>query len=123
MPYQPRELLPLSLTACDISLVSLIPDADYIVAPSKLYGMLAAGRAIVAISSPNSYIDQLLTTHGCGINSPSKNPQNLANLIGELAKNPLKVKTMGEKARQLYQTKYKFKRALDEYENILFSDN
>jgi len=120
LPYQSRELLPLSLTACDISLVSLIPGADYIVAPSKLYGMLAAGRAIVAISSPNSYIDQLLTSYSCGINSPPNNPQNLANLISELSKNPLTVKIMGEKAHQLYQTKYKFKRALDEYENILF---
>ncbi|MFN7528469.1 MAG: glycosyltransferase family 4 protein, partial [Dolichospermum sp.] len=49
LPYQPRELLPLSLTACDISLVSLIPGAELIVAPSKLYGMLSAGRGIISI--------------------------------------------------------------------------
>lgn len=120
LPYQPRELLPLSLTACDLSLVSLIAGAEAIVAPSKLYGMLAAGRAIVAISSPNSYIEQLLKTYGCGVNSPSNNSQHLANLIVELSSDPLKVKVMGEKARQLYESKYTFKRALDEYEQILF---
>ncbi|MBN3894905.1 MAG: glycosyltransferase family 4 protein [Nostoc sp. NOS(2021)] len=120
LPYQPRELLLLTLTACDVSIVSLIPGAECLVAPSKLYGMFAAGRGIIAISSPNSYIDQLLTNYGCGINSPPNNPQHLADLILKLANEPVKVKIMGEKARQLYETRYKFKRALDEYEKLLF---
>jgi glycosyltransferase involved in cell wall biosynthesis len=123
LPYQPRELLPLSLTACDISLVSLIPGAESIVAPSKLYGMLAAGRGIIAISMPNSYIDKLLTTSGCGLNTPPNNPENLAKLINELANDKLKVKVMGEKARQLYKSKYTFQRALKEYQQILFEDD
>ena len=120
LPYQPREILHLSLTACDLSLVSLIPGAESIVAPSKLYGMLAAARGIIAISSANSYIDQLLTNSGCGINTPPNNPQHLANLINELASDSIKVKLMGEKARQVYESKYTFKRALAEYEKILF---
>ncbi|MEH2051622.1 glycosyltransferase family 4 protein [Nostoc sp.] len=122
LPYQPRELLPLSLTACDLSLVSLIPGAESIVAPSKLYGMLAAGRGIIAISAPNSYIDQLLTTSGCGINIPPNNPEHLAKLISELANDNSKVRVMGEKARQLYKSRYTFQRALEEYQQILFED-
>ncbi len=120
LPYQPRELLSLSLTACDATLVSLIPGAESIIAPSKLYGMLASGRAIISISSPDSYIDQLLTNNGCGINSPSNQPQQLANLIRELAQEPQKVKVMGERARQLYEQKYTFNRAINEYEKLLF---
>ena len=120
LPYQPREILHLSLTACDLSLVSLIPGAESIVAPSKLYGMLAAARGIIAISSANSYIDQLLTNSGCGINTPPNNPQHLANLINELASDSIKVKLMGEKARQVYESKYTFKRALAEYEKLVF---
>ncbi len=122
LPFQPRENISLSLTACDISLVSLIPGAESIVAPSKLYGMLAAGRGIIAISSPNSYIDQLLTTYDCGVNSPPHNPQHLANVIIELSHQPLKIKAMGEKARLLYESKYTFEHALDEYETLLFKD-
>ncbi|MEI1376496.1 glycosyltransferase family 4 protein [Nostoc sp. UHCC 0926] len=120
LPYQPREILHLSLTACDLSLVSLIPGAESIVAPSKLYSMLAAGRGIIAISSANSYIDQLLTNSGCGINTPPNNPQHLANLINELASDSIKVKLMGEKSRQVYESKYTFKQALAEYEKLLF---
>jgi glycosyltransferase involved in cell wall biosynthesis len=82
--------------------------------------MLAAGRGIIAISSPNSYIDQLLTNSGCGINTPPNNPQRLADIINELASDSAKVKLMGEKARQIYESQYTFKRALADYEKILF---
>ncbi len=119
LPYQPRELLPLSLTACDISLVSLIPGAESIVAPSKLYGMLAAGRGIISISVPNSYIDKLLTNSGCGINVPPDDPQQLANIICQLTSDNQRVKSMGEIARHFYETRYTFKRALEEYEKLL----
>lgn len=120
LPYQPRELLPLSLTACDISLVSLIPGAESIVAPSKLYGMLSAGRGIISICVPNSYIDKLLTNSGCGVNVPPDDPQQLADIIRQLASDNQRVKSMGEIARQLYETRYTFKRALEEYEKLIF---
>ena len=120
LPYQPKELLPLSLTACDISLVSLISSAESIVAPSKLYGMLAAGRGIISISVPNSYIDKLLTDSGCGINIPHGDPQTLADIILQLANDNQRVKSMGEIASQLYETRYTFKRALDDYEKLIF---
>jgi glycosyltransferase involved in cell wall biosynthesis len=120
LPYQPRELLPLSLTACDISLVSLIPGAESIVAPSKLYGMLAAGRGIISISVPNSYIDKLLTNSGCGVNVPPDNPQQLADIILQLARDNERVKSMGKMVLQLYETRYTFRRALEEYEKLIF---
>jgi glycosyltransferase involved in cell wall biosynthesis len=120
LPYQPRELLPLSLTACDVSLVSLIAGAESIVAPSKLYGMLAAGRGIISISVPNSYIDKLLTNSGSGVNVSPDDPQQLADIIRQLASDSQRVKSMGEIARQLYETRYTFKRSLDEYERLIF---
>lgn len=122
LPFQPREILPLSFTACDISLVSLIPGAENIVAPSKLNGMLAAGRGIISLTAPNSYIDQLLTTSGSGINTPPNQPEQLADLILELSQQPEKVRIMGEKARQLYESRYRFERALKEYEQLLFEE-
>lgn len=119
LPPQPRETIGRTLTACDVSLVSLIEGAEQIIAPCKLYGMLASGRAIVSISSPNSYIDRLISTYECGINSPPKQPQQLANLLQELIAAPLRVKAMGEKSRKLYEEKYTFGRALHEYEQLL----
>ncbi|MEQ9552801.1 MAG: glycosyltransferase family 4 protein [Coleofasciculus sp. G3-WIS-01] len=121
LPFQPREMIPLSLTACDVSLVSLIEGAEEIIAPCKLYGMLAAGRAILSISSTGSYIEQLLNDYSCGINCPPHNPQQLADTIAKLAADPERVTAMGKRARQLYEEKYTFSRALDEYEKLLFN--
>lgn len=121
LPFQPRDLLSQSLTACDVSLVSLIEGAEEIIAPCKLYGMLAAGRAILSISSTGSYIDQLLNEYNCGINCPPHNPQQLADTITKLAADPERVIAMGKRARQLYEEKYTFSRALDEYEKLLFN--
>lgn len=121
LPFQPRDVLSQSLTACDISLVSLIEGAEEIIAPCKLYGMLAAGRAVLSISSTGSYIDQLLNDYSCGINCPPHNHQQLADMIATLATDPEQVAAMGQRARQLYEEKYTFSHALDEYEKLLFS--
>lgn len=82
--------------------------------------MLAAGRGIISISVPNSYIDKLLTDSGCGINIPHGDPQALADIILQLANDNQRVKSMGEIASQLYETRYTFKRALDDYEKLIF---
>lgn len=122
LPFQPREMIPLSLTACDISLVSLVEGADRIIAPCKLYGMLASSRAIVAISSPGSYIEKLLTQYDCGVNCPPDSPDRLVEIIDRLSQDPERVKLMGKNARKLYEEKYTFGRALNEYEKLLFLD-
>jgi hypothetical protein len=51
-PYQERAQLPLSLTAPDAHLVTLRPEWEGLVMPSKLYGVLAAGRPVLFIGDP-----------------------------------------------------------------------
>lgn len=119
LPFQPRELLAQTLTACDVAIVSLVKGAEQIVAPCKLYGMLASGRAIVAISEHGSYIDNLLISGDCGINCPPGNSEELANILQEFSTSPKRVKTMGLNAHKLYLEKYTLNRALEEYEAVL----
>ncbi len=47
--YQPAELLSDSLAAADAHFVSLLPALEGLIVPSKLYGILAAGRPVVFI--------------------------------------------------------------------------
>ena len=119
LPFQPRELLSQTLTACDVALVSLVKGAEQIVAPCKLYGMLASGRAIVAISEQGSYIDNLLTSGDCGINCSPGNYEQLADILQTLSISPERVKTMGLNSHKLYLEKYTLNRALREYEAVL----
>lgn len=122
LPLQPRDRIPLTFTACDVSLVSLIEGAEQIVCPSKLYGILAAGRPIVAISAKDSYIDVMLSKYNCGVNCPPHQPEKLAVVLKQLANEPQTVKLLGENAKNLYKQQYVFDRALDEYEKLFFSD-
>ena len=59
LPYQARENLPFSLTACDVSIVSISEGMEGLVAPSKLYSALASGRPIASICPENSYLNEI----------------------------------------------------------------
>ena len=120
LPFQPRPQLSLTLTACDLSLMGVIPGAEHIIAPCKLYGMLAAGRGIVSLSSSGSYLEQLLSQYNCGVNLPPQDPMNLASCIQSLSTNLERVATLGYNAHQLYKERYQVDRAIREYENVLF---
>src|ERR1043166_6845852 len=52
-PYQPKELLHESFAAADAFLVWLKPGLEGYIVPSKLYGILAAGRPCVAAVDPS----------------------------------------------------------------------
>ncbi len=64
--YQDYEDLPFSLTSGDLALVSIAEGAANLVAPSKLYGHLAAGTPIGVISPANSYLEKLVTFNKIG---------------------------------------------------------
>ena len=52
MPYQPRERLPDSLGTAHIHYVGLATGLSGFVVPSRLYGILAAGRPVIVAADP-----------------------------------------------------------------------
>lgn len=48
-PYQPRETLGQLISLGDMHLVLMVPGFEGIILPSKLYGILAAGRPVVFV--------------------------------------------------------------------------
>jgi len=66
LPYQPEESLRFSLTAAHVHLVTLKPDMTGLSVPSKIYGVLAAGRPVIFIGSENSEAARLIREARCG---------------------------------------------------------
>jgi glycosyltransferase involved in cell wall biosynthesis len=66
LPYQDKETLPYSLGCADIGVVTLSQGAENISVPSKTYYMLAAGSAILALSSKESELGILIENYQCG---------------------------------------------------------
>lgn len=119
LPYQDRTNLPYSLTACDLALVSIAPGMEGIVAPSKLYGVMAAGRAIAAICEPHSYLRELLVEATCGACFDNQDSYSLANFIRHLASNPDLAKNMGASGRQYLETHFTPQIIAQQYSKVL----
>lgn len=100
LPYQDQVNLPYSLTACDLALVSIAPGLEGVVAPSKLYGIMAAGKAIAAICEPHSYLRQIVNDAGCGAYFDNDRSQDLAEFIMSLAADPEVAIDMGNAGRK-----------------------
>lgn len=99
LPYQEREVLPYSLTACDLSLVSVSPGMESLIAPSKLYSALAAGRPIAAICPTQSYLNQLIADARCGATFTNNDSFALAQFIRLLMTDAPLAAQMGQAGR------------------------
>lgn len=123
LPFQPKKDLPNSLTACDLSLVTISEGMEGLVAPSKLYGILASGRAVAAICEKHSYLCQLLADAGCGQTFVNGDSQGLANYIRFLAAHPEQVETMGQAGRRYLQTHFTPEVIAKEYAKVLLGSS
>jgi glycosyltransferase involved in cell wall biosynthesis len=99
LPYQDKENLPYSLTACDLSLITIAAGMEGLVVPSKLYGMLAAGRPVVAICESHSYLKPLISKAQCGAAFEIGNSNGLAEFIRYLSRDRETAEKMGMSGR------------------------
>jgi glycosyltransferase involved in cell wall biosynthesis len=119
LPYQDKEVLPFSLTACDLSLVSILPNVGDTIAPSKMYGILAAGRPVVAICPPDSYLREIVDEGDCGAYFDNGDAQGLADYICWLTLNPQIQEKLGKNARKLLELHYTVDKAVPKYIDAL----
>jgi glycosyltransferase involved in cell wall biosynthesis len=119
LPYQNKQNLPYSLTACDLSLVSISPGMEGLVAPSKLYAYLAAGRPVGVICEAYSYLRTIVTEAGCGEAFNNGDAAGLATFIRHLATNPRIVKQMGQAGRHYLQTHFTPELIAKQYSKLL----
>jgi glycosyltransferase involved in cell wall biosynthesis len=102
-PHQPAEQLAESLSVPDIHLISLRPEFEGLVVPSKLYGILAAGRPALFIGDKDGEVARLLRQADCGITVHPSEGKALAKHIADLAMDPLRVAAMGQRARSAFE--------------------
>ncbi len=75
LPLQPLERLNDLLNAADIHLLPQRAGAADLVMPSRLTGMLASGRPVVATAAPGTQLAQAV--EGCGLAVPAEDPAAL----------------------------------------------
>jgi colanic acid biosynthesis glycosyl transferase WcaI len=118
-PYQPRERLHQSLSAGDLHVISLIPELEGLVVPSKFYGIAAARRPIAYIGDENGEIGELVTRHQCGRCFAVGDDAGLAAFIMELAGDLEKCGRMGDNARNVLDAEWSQAMAFERWRGLL----
>ena len=118
-PYQPREALSASLSAIDVHLVTLQPQLEGLIVPSKFYGVLAVARPVIFIGAKDGELARIIDAHGLGYVIAPGDADALTAAIRELAANPKLAEEMGRRGRALYDERFAPHIALAEWEKIL----
>ncbi len=97
LPLQPVERLNDLLNMADVHLLPQRADAADLVMPSRLTGMLASGRPVVATAYPGTQVAE--TVRHCGIVTAPGNARDLAQAVMKLADDGAMRSTLGKMAR------------------------
>jgi glycosyltransferase involved in cell wall biosynthesis len=115
--YQAKATLSESLGAADIHMVGLKRGLAGFIVPSKVYGIMAAGRPMVAAVEADSEPGRIIEEHRCGLRVEPDDPQALAAGIVAL-KNGSGVQ-MGQRARAAFEQAYDRPIATAAYRQVL----
>jgi colanic acid biosynthesis glycosyl transferase WcaI len=119
LPYQPRELLPQTLSAADVHFVGLARGLSGFAVPSRLYGILAVGRPVVVAADSDSETARLVQELGCGLVVPPGRPELLARTLRELASGLHDLAAMGMRGRAYAETQADRLVAVRRYRELL----
>lgn len=81
LPYQPKAVLPHSFATADVFIISLQRGLAGYIVPSKLYGILAAGRPYIAAVEPACEVRTITRQYRCGLNVEPGDAHGLAEAI------------------------------------------
>jgi colanic acid biosynthesis glycosyl transferase WcaI len=119
LPPESRADLPAALAAADAQLVTLKPGFARLVYPSKLAGVLAAGRPVLFVGPPEGEIARLLADGQCGLAFGTGDGERLAVTIAAWQEDPAQRAVLGRNARTVYERRFTFAAALTRWEDIL----
>lgn len=113
LPLQPLERLGELLATADIHLLPQRPEAADLVLPSKLTGMLASGRPVVAMAAPDSGLAE--EVQGCGL-AVAATAHAMTEAVLTLAADPDTRRRLGVAARLRAEERWKKSAIIDGFE-------
>ena len=117
--YVPREQLRESLCAGDVHLISVRTGLEGLIVPSKLFGIMAAGRPALYVGSPESEIARVIEETGCGLVVQEGDDAALAEAIRRLSGDRELRERMGTAGRSALQTRFDTRVACESWRELL----
>jgi colanic acid biosynthesis glycosyl transferase WcaI len=103
LPFRPFEQIPHVMMAGDVHIVTVRRGLEGVVVPSKLYGILAAGRPVLAVADQRSDAARIVIESGCGLSADPDDPAAVAQAIRQLVSDRATLAEMGRRARDAAQ--------------------
>ena len=101
LDLQPQERLNDWLGLADVHLLPQRADAADLVMPSKLTGMLASGRPVLATAHPDTELGRVVANDAaCGIVVPPEDPNAMTQTLQYLASSPERRMELGANGRR-----------------------
>jgi glycosyltransferase involved in cell wall biosynthesis len=119
LPFQDKADLSDSLGAADVHLVGLERGLAGYIVPSKVYGILAAGKPFIAAVERGSEPDLIVDEFGCGVRIDPGDPEALAETVLEMRDADLV--DMGKRGRQALEDRFDRPIAMRAYLDLLAS--
>lgn len=98
LPFFPASKIPSVLAAADVHVVTVKRGLEGVVVPSKMYGILAAGKPILAVAPPETDAASFGAKFGFGVSADPDHPDEIAATIRLLATDSRKLARMAEAA-------------------------
>ncbi len=118
-PFVARDRLSEGLAAGDVGLVTQTEASCGAVVPSKVYGILAAGRPLLFIGPEQATPALLIARHGCGWHVRCGDSEGVTQLLLWLAAHPEQVKEAGVRARRALLAFYDLPQSVNHLADIL----
>jgi putative colanic acid biosynthesis glycosyltransferase WcaI len=99
LPFFPANKIPSVLAAADAHVITVKRGLEGVVVPSKLYGILAAGKAILAVAPEETDAASLGAKFGFAVSANPDRPEEVVAAIRSLVGDQAKVQNMGRAAR------------------------
>jgi putative colanic acid biosynthesis glycosyltransferase WcaI len=119
LPYQPREVLAQSLSSADLHYVGLAHGLAGFVVPSRMYGILAAGRPVLVAADVESETVRIVLDAACGIVLPPGRPELVAETIRDAIAGAYPLEAMGVRGRAYVEREADQEIAFERYRRVV----
>ena len=98
LPFFPSNKVSSVLAAADAHIITVKRGLEGVVVPSKMYGILAAGKPIVAVAPRECDVVSIGEAKGFSMSADPGDPAGFAQLVRQLSQNPAKLEAMAKSA-------------------------
>src|SRR5712675_2655735 len=99
LPFFPASKISSVLAAPDAHVVTIKRGLEGVIVPSKMYGIVAAGKPIVAVSSRETDVAKIGEERGFAVSADPDDASQVVCVVRRLSQDPETLRRMGEAAR------------------------